>query len=549
MKKLTAMILAFLLTLSIAVPASAATDKQLDTAVNSAAAYILKTVTKPQVNSIGGEWAVIGLARSGYDVPESYFAAYYAAVEDYVKQRDGVLHARKYTDYSRVILGLTAAGYDPRDVAGYNLTLALGDFEKTIWQGANGPIWALIALDSGNYEIPSNPDAKVQATRELYIAEVLRRQLSDGGWNLTDDGTKPGAVSNSDMTGMALQALAGYKDKPEVDAAIEKALVYLSKTQDDRGGFSHEGEDTCESVVQVLVALNALGISLDDSRFIKNGNSVLDNVLAFQNSDGSFKHTLKGGGDDLMSSEQGFYGLVAAQRARDGAARLYDMTDAVATAAPTVENTDTQPGLSGKHDDVSVVPVGKSGVTFADIQGHANQNAIEALAERGIINGKSADAFDPNATMTRAEFATIIIRGLGLTAQMTEVFDDVDSTAWYAGFVGAAYSYGIVTGTSATTFNPNGTITRQEAAVMVARAAKLCGMDTEVGELEIRDTLAAFGDYRTVADWAQGALAFCYAEGLLDDSSIDIEPTTAIRRCEIAEILCRMLDEAALLTA
>ena len=71
-----------------------------------------------------------------------------------MKEHEGNLHDKKYTEYSRVIVALTAIGKNPADVAGYNLLTPLGDYEKTIWQGMNGPIWALIALDSGNYDMP-----------------------------------------------------------------------------------------------------------------------------------------------------------------------------------------------------------------------------------------------------------------------------------------------------------------------------------------------------------------------------------------------------------
>ena len=546
MKKITAILLTLVLALTLTMPALAATDAALDSAVAGTAAYILKTVKNPIVDSVGGEWAVLGLARSGYDVPDGYYEAYYETVEKYVKDCGGVLHTKKYTEYSRVILALTAAGYDPRDVAGYDLTLALGDFEKTIWQGINGPIFALIALDSGNYAIPKNPDAAVQATRDMYIAEILRRQLSDGGWNLTADGTDPTESSNSDLTGMALQALANYQDRPEVKAATDKALECLSKMQDSKGGYAYNGSSgaASESVVQVLVAVTALGISVDDPRFVKDGNTLVDNILSYKNADGSFNHTADGSGNSQMSTEQAFYGLISAQRARDGKNRLYNMTDAVKRGETT---PDTGIGLPDKHGDVAAVPVTTPGKTFADIAGHENKVAVEALAERGIINGKSDAAFDPDATMTRAEFAAIVVRGLGLTAAPVAVFDDVADGAWYAGFVGTAYTYGIVTGTSATTFNPNGTITKQEAAVMVARAAILTGMDTELDNAAIRDTLAQFGDYTSAADWARAQLAFCYNQGLLDDSAMDIEPLAAIRRCEIAEILYRLLDKSNLL--
>lgn len=198
------------------------------------------------------------------------------------------------------------------------------------------------------------------------------------------------------------------------------------------------------------------------------------------------------------------------------------------------------------HADVKPVPVSGS-VSFADVAGHANQKAIEALASRSIINGKGDSRFDPNATMTRAEFAAIVVRALGLTPKATNAFTDVSSNAWYAGYVGTAYSYGIITGAGNGRFNPDGTITRQEAAVMVARAAKLCGMDTELENYEILNVLAQFTDYVTIAQWAQEGVAFCYGEDILNQSDLNVEPARAILRCEIAEMLYRMLDSAKLL--
>lgn len=82
---------------------------------------------------------------------------------------------------------------------------------------------------------------------------------------------------------------------------------------------------------------------------------------------------------------------------------------------------------------------------------------------------------------------------------------------------------------------------------MVARAAKLCGMDTELENYEILNTLAQFTDYVTIAQWAQESLAFCYGEDILDQSDLNVEPNRAILRCEIAEMLHRMLGSAKLL--
>jgi hypothetical protein len=556
MRKFAAIILTFALALPVCAPVFAADAKTLDAAVADAAAYMQKTVKNPEVGSVGGEWAVIGLARSAEGVPASYFENYHRIVEAYVKDCEGVLHDKKYTEYSRVILGLTAAGYDPRSVAGYDLTVALGDFERTVWQGINGPIWALIALDSAGYPIPENAEAKTQATRDLYVEEILRRQIQDGGWNLTagaDGEIRAGERGDPDLTGMALQALAKYQDRPRVKAATDRALAFLSELQDGEGGYKGWGSVNSESAVQVLVALCELGIDADDPRFVKNGRSLADNILSFKNPDGSFRHTLEGSGNAQMSSEQAFYGLVAAQRARDGKNSLYRMSDAVKRGdfAPPASAADEAKGLPGRHADVKIVPVTAAGKSFDDIQSHAGKAAIEALAARGIINGVTDAAFAPDASVTRAEFAAIVVRGLGLgTAAQgggEYPFADVKKGAWYFYQVYAADFYGIATGVSATEFNPSGAITRQEAAVMIARAAKLCGMDTELDAATVRDALAQFDDYMTAADWARAALAFCFTEGILDDAALEIGPSKPATRAEIAEMLYGLLDKADLL--
>lgn len=486
-RKLAALILVLSVLFSLAVPTLAASSVQ--TEMQGSAAYMVSAVKAPEVSSIGGEWAVLGLARSGYSVPKDYFDNYYANVEKYVKSCKGVLHERKYTEYSRVILALTAIGRDPSNVAGYNLLMPLGDFDKTIWQGLNGPIWALIALDSGNYTIPKNTTAKTQSTRQLFVDEILNRQQKDGGWTLDDTGD-----SDPDMTAMVLQALAKYQDQSAVKAATDKALTFLSKAQDRNGGFASWGTVNAESTAQVIVALCELGISLDDSRFVKNGHGLIENLLTFRQSNGSFTHTLDSAeGNNQMATEQCFYALVAADRSENGKSSLYRMNDVVKNTA----KPNTNINKSKADDSMNVPSVTAPGTTFSDIKNHANKAAIEELASRGIINGMSKDTFAPNKTMTRAEFAAIVTRALGLAAKDTKAFTDVPSSKWYAGYIGAANSSGIVNGVGGGKFNPDGTITRQEAAAMVARAAKLCGLDTTMDAVATRNMLAQFGDYRS----------------------------------------------------
>ena len=534
----SALILAVMMLLGLCMSVGAVSSGTLEDALQDTADYIYRTVSSPQVGSIGGEWAVLGLARSGYPVPDSYYETYYRTVEKYVQDCGGVLHNRKYTEYSRVIVALSAIGRDARNVAGYDLTKALGDYEKTIWQGLNGPIWALIALDSADYPMPQNPEAKTQATRQMYVDRILSCQLSDGGWSLNSAAADS---ADPDITGMALQALAKYQSQPKVAKAIEEALSCMSTQQSKDGGFSSWGTANSESVAQMVVALSELGISQDDSRFVKNGNTMLDNLMSFYRRGSGFVHTMDGSGVDQMAAEQGFYALVAAQRAAAGKNSLYRMGDAISVGAGSAP---AQPTASA---DVKKVPISVPGKTFPDIQGHANQPAIEALSARGIINGKSETRFDPDANMTRAEFAAIVVRALGLTPKATNAFSDVTADKWYAAYIGTASACGIVNGVGGGKFNPSGTITRQEAAAMVARAAKLCGQDTARSTAAIRDTLAQFSDYTKAADWARESLAFCYDAGILDDSALTIGAATAIRRCEIAQMLCNLLNISALL--
>ena len=543
MKKIFALALSVILTLSLTVPAQAASDTKLQGTVTKSAQHMLETVKNPQLGSIGGEWAVLGLARSGYAVPEKYYQDYYSAVEKYVADCKGVLHEKKYTEYSRMTVALTAIGKNPANVAGYNLLTPLGDFDKTIWQGINGPIWALIALDSGSYAMPENPNAKNQATRQMYIDEILSRQLVSGGWNLTEKGGA--GAADADITGMALQALAKYQTQEKVKTATDSALSCLSAMQRADGGFASWGTTNSESCVQVLVALCELGVPLDDPRFVKSGKTVLDNLLTYRNADGSFKHTADGSGNNQMSFEQGFYGIVAALRASMGKSSLYRMSDAITVGTDGGVKKGT--GLPGKHDDVKSAAVTAPGTTFEDIFDSTSRTAIEALAARGIINGKGDGIFDPAANMTRAEFAAIVTRALGLAPKATDVFSDVAAGEWYAGYIGTANKYGIVNGVGDGKFAPEGTITNQEAATMVARAAKLCGMNTELSAANTRDMLAQFGDYVTVDDWARGSLAFCYQEGILSQSALNIEPARAILRCEIAQMLFNMLSVANLI--
>ena len=285
--------------------------------------YLKSAVPNPTVNSVKGEWAIIGLARSDASMSTNYYSSYYDKVVAYVDSHinaAGQLHTIKSTDNSRVALAVTAIGKDPRNVGSHNLLTALNDVDYVNQQGVNGPIWALLALDSKNYDAPG---------REDLIASILSQQFEDGGWAVTPEGSAPVTTADVDMTAMAIQALAPYYNtRKDVKDAVDKALVCLSRKQLDDGRFQSWGTTNSESAAQVVVALSALGIDADkDSRFVKSGNSALDGLLYFAVETGGFGHDDKV--VNQMATEQAYYALAAYDRFSRKANRLYDMRDVV----------------------------------------------------------------------------------------------------------------------------------------------------------------------------------------------------------------------------
>lgn len=502
-----------------------AINYNLDEIIENTSSYILKTVTNPQVGSVGGEWAVIGLARSGIEIPKEYFEIYYRNAEKYTEDCGGILHDKKYTEYARLSIAIRAIGKDPENVGGYNLISPLTDYEKVENQGINGPVWAITALDCIGFQ---------SEVKEKYVDYILNHQLSDGGWALF------GEISDPDITGMTLQALSNYQTDENVKQATEQALLCMSKMQNINGGFSSYGTENSESTAQMIIALASLGIKYDDERFVKNGKTLLDNLMQYY-SKGGFRHSYENSETNLMATEQALCALASVKRFDDRKNSFYNMSD-------TEKNTATESdGFQEKNTSIKKKEIKDFYKTFGDIQGHKNRTEIEELAKREIINGKNQDSFEPDSDMTRAEFATIIVRALGISSDIRTSFYDVSEKDWFYEYINTAYAFGIINGISETEFNPDGKITRQEAAVMITRSADLCGISTKTDKSELLNILAGFSDYKEAAEWAEESLAFCFENDILSDEALEIKPYEEITRGEIAFMLYNMLKKAELL--
>ena len=308
----------------------------VDESIEKSSAYMYAKTPNPKIGTGGGEWTILSLSRGGYNVDSNYYGTYYKNVVNELKDKKGELSKAKYTEYSRVILGLSSIGKNATKVGGYNLIEKLADYNSVTKQGINGPIFAILALDSNNYEIPQVEGVSKQSTRDNLIEFILDKEITQadgtvGGWALS--GKKP----DPDITAMALQALSNYKDstitktdgtevavKPYIDRAVE----VLSNLQLENGGYSSWGTENVESASQVLVALTSLGIDpKTDERFIKgDGNWLVSNIISYQSEDGGFAHT-KGDKTNAIATDQATYALVAYKRFVEGKNKLYNMTD------------------------------------------------------------------------------------------------------------------------------------------------------------------------------------------------------------------------------
>lgn len=285
------------------------------------------------------DWLALSFGRWG--IKEDYEKALTALENDVTEayKTERKLGGNKSTEWHRIALTVLALGGDPtnfgknEDGTSVNL-IADGVYDRGLTasfddQGNNAWIWALITLDAMRYEVPEGSSY----TREDLLEGILKAQDESGGFVLM-----PGAP-DVDMTGMALQALAPYyqddtvvrvtEDGVETEVgvkdAVDRGLAWLSDNQQSDGGYVSYGTENTESTAQVITALAALNLdALSDERFIKDGHTLLDALLGFQQENGSFVHAWDGNGEDVMATEQSLYALCALYRQRHGYRSLYD---------------------------------------------------------------------------------------------------------------------------------------------------------------------------------------------------------------------------------
>ena len=365
--------------------------------------YVKLETSNPSLGSTYGEWAVLAEARGNVSA-SVWYDKYLSNIAKSVASMNGKLDntntQTKHTEYSRVILALTALGEDATKFTGsngtvYNLVEPLfeknGSTYRVSEQGNNGTAFALIALDSGNYY----DNATGTTARNAWIKSLCDAQINNGAWGI--DADFPG--SNVDMTAMVVQALAPYcSTNATVKAAVDKAVEWLSAEYQKTGDYG-----SSESAAQVIVALSALGIDAKtDSRFQHNGISVLSNFLSYAdpNSKGFLHDKQPNSTVNQMASEQAAYTLVAYDRYVNGSKRLYDMSDVTKR-----ENADAQAVIDminqiGYVDESSYNAIAEARNAYnklsaADKEKVTNYNTLTAAetSYKAILKQKQTDQY------------------------------------------------------------------------------------------------------------------------------------------------------------
>lgn len=223
----------------------------------------------------------------------------------------------------------------------------------------------------------------------------------------------------------------------------------------------------------------------------------------------------------------------------------YNPTTGEFSFVPTSLNTEddvTVAGLLSTTNSIYTV-LSVDAESFSDLAAsHWAHDYVASLSSNLIVEGTGAGKFEPKRAITRAEFAAMIVRSLGLEASGTAAqFSDVSSSAWYAGVVATAAEAGIVQGDPNGTFRPNANISRQELAAMVVRALEFAGEDVTLTDAEVSAALAPYADASSVT-WAKAEVAAAIEAGIVEgQSATQIAGGAQSNRAEAATMVSRFL--------
>lgn len=211
----------------------------------------------------------------------------------------------------------------------------------------------------------------------------------------------------------------------------------------------------------------------------------------------------------------------------------------------TFETKDGKTVATLKRNGNSIYTVVEINKNFTDIASHWSKDDVSLLANKLVIDGATETTFAPDRNITRAEFAALVVRSLGLNTDATSTtFTDVKSSDWYAGAVAAAVGAKIINGYEDGSFNANAQITREELATMVVRALTFAGVKSDLSATQQATLLGKFTDAGQIA-WADKEIAAAVDAGIINGlTNTTIGSSKQATRAEAATMLKRFLTKA-----
>lgn len=197
----------------------------------------------------------------------------------------------------------------------------------------------------------------------------------------------------------------------------------------------------------------------------------------------------------------------------------------------------------------SIYVVVKHPVSYTDVESHWAKEPVEDMGFRMAYEDPGADTFGPDQEITRAEFAALIVRGLGIRPETEAApFSDVQTSDRYSSAINSAYAYRLISGFEDGTFRPKDKITREEAMVVVAKMMVITNLKAKLPAQDAETILQPYSDADEISSWARSGIADSIQAGIVSGrSGSELAPKANVTRAETASIVRRLLQKSELI--
>lgn len=367
---------------------------------------------------------------------------------------------------------------------------------------------------------------------------VVNARLVDGSIS-----KKPITSLKTSDTGYVILSVSGFDETKKFDGgtisfSFTKDLKLVSNDITTYGGVTATAKSTNQNAgtISFTVEKSAVtGTSFDVAYItIKNTGAISSaNITATNGADGYIALTRAEGTKSMLKAEVGSAATFEIKSSGGGGTGGgggggggggSTVVNPTPTVTPVVTPTPTAPSTDS---------------TFADVSNHWAKDAVQYVADKGIIKGKGDGNFYPDDTVTRAELTAMAVRALGLAETAYRGgFADVNADAWYAGIVQAALDAGLIS--AADVFRPDDLVTREEMSKIFIGIAQALNVLQELPQ----DYRASFPDMGSVSEWATNYVNIAGYNGLMSGMSDgSFQPRGSATRAESATVISRILQK------